>query len=77
MKPVAEPDDRRSPADLMYGVVALCEASQLDHDLVSAVLHKVLASLSVMTQSREDYLQRSAYCFDMELVLNPQPKEVH
>jgi hypothetical protein len=79
MKPVplTEPDDRSSPAELMYAVVAVVEKSNLDHDMVCAVLHKVLASLTVMTQTREEYLQRSGYCFDMELFLNPPPKEVH
>ena len=70
-------DDRCSPTDVMLSVVALLEESKLDHDTVCALLHKVLASLSVMTQTREEYLQRSAHCFDMEMFLNPPQKGVH
>ena len=79
MKPVplTEPDAIGSPTELMYAVVALAEKSTLEHDMVCAVLHKVLASLSVMTMTRDEYLQRSAHCFDMEIFLNPPPKEVH
>ena len=79
MKPVniTEPDDRCSPTELMYAVVALLEKSNLEHEMVCAVMHKVLASLSVMTHSREEYLQRSGHCFDIELFLNPPQKEVH
>ena len=75
--PITEPDAIGSPTELMYAVVAVLEKSSLDHDMVCAVMHKVLASLSVMTQTRDEYLQRSAHCFDMELFLNPPPKEVH
>jgi hypothetical protein len=79
MKPVplTEPDAIGLPTELMYAVVALAEKSTLDHDMVCAVLHKVLASLSVMTMTRDEYLQRSGHCFDMELFLNPPQKEVH
>jgi hypothetical protein len=75
--PISEPSEGCSPPELMYGVAALLESSKLDHDMVCAVLHKVLASLSIMTQTREEYLQRSAHCFDMEMFLNPPQKEVH
>ena len=79
MKPVliTEPDDRCSPMDFMFAVVALAETSKLDHDMVCAVLHKVLASLSVLLLTREEYLQRSAHCYDMETFLNRSQKEVH
>jgi hypothetical protein len=58
-------------------VAALLEQSKLDHDMVCALLHKVLASLSIMTQTREEYLQRSAHCYDLEMFLNPPQKGVH
>jgi len=70
-------DDRTNPADVLYSVVGLLEASNLDHDMVCALLHKVLASLSVMTNTREEYLQRSARCYDLEMFLNPPQKGVH
>ena len=75
--PITEPDEGCSPHDLLYAVAGLCESSKLEHDMVCSVLHKVLASLSVMTLTRDEYLQRSAHCFDIEMFLNPPQKEVH
>ena len=72
-----EPDDRTNPADVLFSVVGLLEESKLDHDMVCALLHKVLASLSIMTSTREEYLQRSAHCYDLEMFLNPPQKGVH
>ena len=70
-------DDRRDPNEVLLSVAELLEQSKLDHDMVCALLHKVLASLSIMTQTREDYLQRSAHCYDLEMFLNPPQKGVH
>ena len=70
-------DDRRDPNEVLLSVAALLEQSKLDHDMVCALLHKVLASLSIMTQTREEYLQRSAHCYDLEIFLNPPQKGVH
>jgi hypothetical protein len=70
-------DDRRDPNEVLLSVAALLEQSKLDHDMVCALLHKVLASLSIMTQTREEYLQRSAHCYDLEMFLNPPQKGVH
>ena len=70
-------DDRSDPTDVLLSVAALLEESKLDHDMVCALLHKVLASLSVMTITREEYLQRSARCYDLEMFLNPPQKGVH
>jgi hypothetical protein len=70
-------DDRSDPTDVLLNVVGMLEASKLDHDMVCALLHKVLASLSVMTITREEYLQRSARCYDLEMFLNPPQKGVH
>ena len=75
--PITEPDEGCSPHDLLYALAGVCESSKLPHDYVCAVLHKVLASLSVMTLTREEYLQRSAHSFDVEMFLNPPQKEVH
>jgi hypothetical protein len=70
-------DDRRDPNEVLLSVAELLEQSKLDHDMVCALLHKVLASLSIMTQTREEYLQRSAHCYDLEMFLNPPQKGVH
>ncbi len=70
-------DDRRDPNEVLLNVAELLEQSKLDHDMVCALLHKVLASLSIMTQTREEYLQRSAHCYDLEMFLNPPQKGVH
>lgn len=70
-------DDRCDPTDVLLNVVGMLEASKLDHDMVCALLHKVLASLSIMTSTREEYLQRSAHCYDLEMFLNPPQKGVH
>ena len=72
-----KPDDCCDPTDVLLNVVGMLEASKLDHDMVCALLNKVLASLSVMTLTREEYLQRSAHSFDVEMFLNPPQKEVH
>jgi hypothetical protein len=70
-------DDRRDPNEVLLSVAELLEQSKLDHDMVCALLHKVLASLSIMTTTREEYLQRSAHCYDLEMFLNPPQKGVH
>ena len=70
-------DDCRDPNEVLLNVAELLEQSKLDHDMVCALLHKVLASLSIMTQTREEYLQRSAHCYDLEMFLNPPQKGVH
>ena len=70
-------DDRRDPNEVLLSVAELLEQSKLDHDMVCALLHKVLASLSIMTQTREEYLQRSAHCYDLEMFLNPPQLGVH
>ena len=69
--------DKEQMIDVAEKIVALLEGSTLDALDCYAIMSKIMVSIAIDIDSKNEFLHRMLYIYEIERYLNPINPEVH